>query len=139
MSASNSLGRQFLHRGVWMDNRAGFSNATAGERAAAVQEHLQKNPGMHWSSDEDWARGWATRHVELAPPDRVHAVISIEHPGAAHVEHDPDVLRQHGVGEYQAEPEVPLKGGPRVVRKISWFERDKSDPSDGSWREQSVR
>jgi len=132
-----------LHRGLRLDgiDLAAFERADDRTKAQTILAALGANVGQHWSTDEQWARDWATNYLPLTREGRVHVVVTIEHPGAEHVETDGDWLVQRGVGQYAiAEPEVPLKSGaPIEMVKVAWWVPDESDPADGTWRETPVR
>ncbi len=118
-----------IHRGVRYTlteaNVTAWAESNPEKRAQILLDSIQRGRtdeglGRHWSTDQHWAREWATRHINVETDPVIHAVLTIVDPGVA--ETDPDVLRERGVGQYQDEPEVTLvPGTPVHVVSLSWY------------------
>lgn len=151
-----------IHRGVklWpkgdLWDRVNDESRPVHERARELVDHITSqrgNLGMHWSSDEDFAKrvakdgGWSAIGNNGAPKDMEYAlsmpvVIHARWPRKEHFETDPNELHAnhvlpYGYGENLADEwETPLKkGAPVHITGVTWSGYE--HPRDHEWTHHS--
>jgi len=129
-----------LYRGtrVTVPSRAAFDAADDRRKADIILAALPRL-GNHWSDDEGWARSRVEDYSVWTEGDRLIVLLTVEWDGTGE-QKDPAWLIEHGVSQYQPEPETPLVDGTEIlVVAVDWWERDAQDPADGVWHTIPVR